>query len=370
MWYPGRRLAAPSRVGVSLWILPVVLVAGALMTSGCGQETPVLTSRFEAFGSQVDLSLVRVDVRLAREAAAAVERDFMLMQEAWNAWQPGPMGRVNLLLPKGEPFVAPPSVLPLVRLSQRYFDESGGLFNPAMGNLIELWGFQQETPECNPPPSDRSIERLVKAAPKMSDIEMRGLELRGNNPALKLDFGDLAKGHAIDLAIEHLRELGVRHALVQVGTDLRAIGDRSGQPWRIAIRRPSGSGVLAILPVRGDESVATTAAYDRNFIYGGVTYHNVLDPRTGRPAGETLAVTVAHGDATTAEAAATALFIAGPAEWPNVARAMGVRYVMLVDSRGTVHLNPAMHERIEMVDEDAVLAVTPPLEVAGDPPAG
>jgi thiamine biosynthesis lipoprotein len=349
-------------------MLSAVALAAALVIMGCRQETPVLTSRFQAFGSQVDLSLVRVDARLAREAAAAVERDFMLMQEAWNAWEPGPMGRVNLMLPKGEPFVAPPSVLPLVRLSQRYFDQSGGLFNPAMGHLIELWGFQRETPECQPPPSDRSIDRLVQAAPKMSDIQIRGLELKGDNPALMLDFGDLAKGHAIDLAIEHLRELGVRHALVQVGTDLRAIGDRSGQPWRIAIRRPSGSGVLAILPVRGDESVATAAAYDRNFLYAGATYHNILDPRTGRPADGAMAVTVAHGDAATAEAAATALFIAGPSDWPRVAQAMGVRYVMLVDSHGTVHLNPGMHERIEMVDQDAVLAVTAPLEPAAERP--
>ena len=332
-----------------------------LLLGGCRGETPVTTTRFNAFGSQVDLSLVGVNPGQAERAAAAIKQDFEFMHRAWHAWEPGPMGRINQLLPKGEPFVAPPSVMPLVRLSQRYAEQSGGLFNPAIGNLIDLWGFHSDSPECQPPPSQRSIERLVRANPQMSDIRIQGLELQGTNPALKLDFGPIAKGYAIDLAIDALRDLGVRHALVQIGGDLRAIGDRSGQPWRVAIRRPSGSGVLAILKIRGDESVGNAAAYERNFIYGGTTYHHILDPRTGWPAQDTLAVTVAHGDATTADAAATALFIAGPAHWHSVARAMGIRFVLLVDSKGALHMSPEMQARLEVMDASAEVRISQPL---------
>jgi FAD:protein FMN transferase len=344
-------------------LLSLGLIPGLLLL-GCRGDTPVTTTRFAAFGSTVDLSLVGVNPAQAQSASAAIKQDFELMQRAWNAWEPGPMGRVNQLLPKGEPFVAPPSILPLVRLSQRYAEQSGGLFNPAIGHLLELWGFQADNPECRPPPSRRSIERLVNANPTMSDIQVNGLELKGANPALRLDFGPIVKGYAIDLAIESVRELGVRDALVQIGGDLRAIGDRSGQPWRVAIRRPSGSGVLAILKTRGDEAVGTAAAYDHNFIYGGTTYHNIIDPRTGWPAPDTLAVTVAHGDATTADAAATALFIAGPEHWHAVAQAMGVRYVLLIDSRGTLYMSPEMEARLEIMDPAAEVRVSPPLSPA------
>ncbi len=332
-----------------------------LLLAGCRGETPATTTRFNAFGSPVDLSLLGVNPAQAQHAAAAIKQDFELMHRAWHAWEPGPLGRVNQLLPKGEPFVAPPSVMPLVRLSQLYAEQSGGLFNPAIGNLIDLWGFHSDSPECQPPPSRRAIERLVKANPQMSDVRIQGLELQGANSALKLDFGAIAKGYAIDLAIEALGELGVRDALVQIGGDLRAIGDRSGQPWRVAIRRASGSGVLAILKTRGDEGIATAAAADRNFIYGGTTYHHILDPRTGWPAQDTLAVTVAHGDATTADAAATALFVAGPEHWHAVAQAMGIRFVLLVDSSGTLHMSPEMQARLELMDPSAEVRVSPPL---------
>lgn len=347
-----------TRGGLSL----ALVLLGVLLVAGCRGETPVTTTRFSAFGSPVDLSLVGMSPAEAQRAAAAIKQDFELMHRAWHAWEPGPMGRVNQLLPKGEPFVAPPSVMPLVRLSQVYAEQSGGLFNPAIGHLVDLWGFHTDNPECQPPPSRRSIERLVKTNPQMADIQIAGLELRGANPGLKLDFGAIAKGYAIDLAIEALRERGVRSALVQIGGDLRAIGDRSGQPWRVAIRRASGSGVLAILKTRGDEAVATAAAYDRNFIYGGTTYHHILDPRTGWPAPDTLAVTVAHRDATTADAAATALFVAGPEQWHRVARAMGIRFVLLIDNRGSLHMNPEMQARLEVMDPSAEIRVSPPLE--------
>jgi thiamine biosynthesis lipoprotein len=206
----------------------------------------------------------------------------------------------------------------------------------------------------------------VEANPQISDLRLEGLELQGRNPAVLLDFGGMIRGYAVDLAIETLRGLGVRDAQVQVGSDLRAIGDRSGQPWRVPIRRASGSGVLGVLHLRGDEAVSSLYANDRTFVYGGATYHSILDPRTGWPARDTLAVTVAHRDATTASAAAAALFLAGPQRWHEVAGALGLRYVLLVDGRGAVQLSPEMRDRFDLVERSATLSVAPPL---GPPPA-
>jgi len=354
-----RRRRTPGATLRHVGPLLALLLGVALV--GCRGDTPVTTVRFNAFGTQVDLSLVGVSTAQAQQAAADIQHDFEFIDRAWHAWGPGPLERVNELLPAGEPFVAPPSIVPLVRLSQRYAEQSGGLFNPAMGRLMALWGFHTDSPECQPPPSQRSITRLVTANPRISDIRIQGLEMQGTNPDLQLDFGAIVKGYAVDLAMEVLRDLGVRDALVQVGGSLRAIGDRSGQPWRVPIRRAGGSGVLALLQARGDESVATAAAYDRNFIYGGVTYHNILDPRTGWPAQDTLAVTVAHRDATTADAAATALFIAGPEQWHTVAQAMGVRFVLIIDSHGTLHMSPEMQSRLEVMDANAEIRVGPPV---------
>ena len=171
---------------------------------------------------------------------------------------------------------------------------------------MHLWGFHTDSPECRPPPERVRIERLVAAAPRIGNLHVDGFLIRSDNPAVKLDFGAIAKGYGIDLAIAHLRELGISNAMVNAGGDMRAVGDRSGQPWRVAVRRPGG-GVLGVIMVSGDESLFTSAGNDRNFIYEGKTYHHIIDPRTGYPAEGTRSVTVAHTDATTADAAATAI---------------------------------------------------------------
>ncbi|WP_295405715.1 FAD:protein FMN transferase [uncultured Thiocystis sp.] len=346
-------------------MLLIVLIVLLALTA-CKDRSPVIVTRFTAFGTQVDVSLVGVGKAQAKQATDRIEQDFAYLERDWHAWNPGPMTRVNRLLATGQPFVAPPSMLPLVRLSKTLAARSDGLFNPAIGYLMELWGFQDDRLGSRPPPSPDRIARLVKANPTMAQIDIDGLDLRGHNAALSLDFNAIAKSHAIDLSIRQLMETGIDNALIQAGGHLRAIGDRAGQPWRIPIRRPNGSGVFAILPIRGNESVATIAEYDRNFLFEGTLYHDVIDPRTGSPAQETRAVTVIHDDATTAAAAATALFIAGPKDWHRIAVNMGVRDVLLMDRQGRVRMNPAMAERIERVDDQDEIVLSAPLQMTAE----
>jgi thiamine biosynthesis lipoprotein len=332
-----------------------------VLPSGCGSESPAITSRVTAFGDVVDVSLVSVEPQQAERAMALLEQEFATLDRDLNTWSDGQMARVNRLLPTGEAFEAPVSILPLVLLSQRYAELSNNLFNPAIGKLIALWGFNVEVPEGMRPPPEHAIQQLLQADPKMADVEVNILTLQGSNSALRLDFSPIVKAYAIDLAIAQLRALDIRNAQIKSGSDLRAIGSRGGQPWRIPIRRASGSGVFATLNVQGDESVVTRSAHDRDWIYDGVTYHHILDPRNGRPVRETQSVTVIHPEATVAAAAAVALFVAGPEAWHGVAEALGIRYAALVDDAGTVHLNPELLERITIIDRDASLELSPPL---------
>jgi thiamine biosynthesis lipoprotein len=90
----------------------------------------------------------------------------------------------------------------------------------------------------------------------------------------------------------------------------------------------------------------------------------MLDPRNGRPVRDTQAVTVIHPEAAVAAAAATALFVAGPDHWHEVAQALGLRYALLVDNDGTVHMNPALHERLRLVDNNIPVEISAPLTTA------
>jgi thiamine biosynthesis lipoprotein len=268
---------------------------------------------------------------------------------------------VNERLPNGQPFAAPPVVLSLIRAAMPLAERSDHLFNPALGKLQALWGFHSEPPDCKPPPPAKQIERLVKANPRLSDLALSDIRIKSNNALVQLDFGPFAKALAMDLVIGRLRAEGVRNALINAGGDVRAIGSRTGQPWRVPIRRGTGHGVLAMIEIRGDESLFTVAGHQRNFVYEGKTYHYLIDPRSGAPAEGTQSVTVMHQEAATAAAAAIALFIAGPEGWHGVAQRMGIHQVLLVDHLGTPHLSPAMAERLQLLDKGAPIELSAPL---------
>lgn len=356
------RSGRSARTGTARRLLMTALLAvfAATRLAGCSNtDTPVFTTQFIAFEVAVDLSIVGMGKDEAMLAAADVEHDFQFLGKSLHPWKPGPLVRVNELLATGEPFAAPPSLLPLLRQSQALAAQSDDLFNPAIGHLMRLWGFHTVEPECRPPPPAASIARLVKAAPKMSDLYLDGIMLQSNNPAAKLDFDAIAASYAIDLAIETLRGRGVRSAMINAGGNVRAIGGRAGRPWRVPIRRANGTRVLGIINVIGDASVFTSSDYHRNYLYAGRLYHNVIDPRTGYPAAGGHAVTVLHpGSAAFAAAAANALMVAGLERWEEIARRMGIRNALLIDDAGTIHMTPSMAERVELLDSASDVALS------------
>lgn len=338
-----------------------VILVSLLWLTGCEKTEPVFNSRFIAFGTINDVSIVGVTREQAMAAVAAVEADFQDMHETWHAWNPGPLTKTNELIEEGAAFAAPPSILALTRKAKHLASASEQLFNPAIGHLIKLWGFQADSTDGQQPPADEEIRKLVEKKPSMNDIRVDDHQISSSNPYVKLDYGAIGKGYGIDKAIERLKKMGIQNAIVNSGGDLRATGSRSGLPWRIAIRNPSGSGVLGFLHIKEDESIFTSGNYERNFLWEGKLYHHIIDPRTGYPAEGTASVTVIHSDATTADAAATALFVAGPEGWHRIARKMGIDYVLLIDTQGNIHMNPAMAKRVQFSKEQHSITLSSPL---------
>lgn len=334
-----------------LYLIPLIFLL--LLTSSCQQAPREYKQTLLVFGTLVNITLLNVDPKLARKCVDQIRKDLDFMHKAWHAWKPGPMGRTNILLATGGWFSADPSVVPLIKRGIELSRITNNLFNPAIGKLIGLWGFHQDDAPKGPPPPKKDVEKLLAQHPRMSDIEIDGLRMRSRNPAVQLDFGAMAKGYAVDKMIHYLRTQGVHNAIINAGGDLKVIGSHGDRPWRIGIRHPRKKGkVLAALDAYDGESVFTSGDYERYYIYKGQRYDHIIDPRTGYPADQITSATVILGNAAAADAAATALFVAGPNGWQTIARKMHLRYVMLVDKKGRIIMTPAMAKRITLIDTD------------------
>lgn len=333
------------------------------LASGCDSTTPAPAKKPKpaaptykhsifTFGTLVDVSIYGVDLQTAERAFEQLEMDFRYMHDTWHPWQRSALSRNNLLIATTEWFSDAPSVRPLIEKAREFAIQSDHLFNPAIGKLIDLWGFKNAEHDSGIPPDAKEIEALVALNPRMDDLELREIQMRSHNPAVLIDLGGFAKGYGINRAMETLKTVGIDNAVINAGGDLKVIGRHGNRPWRIGIRHPrQQDSVLAYINVEGEESVFTSGDYERYFMYQGKRYHHIIDPRNGYPATGAQSVTVIHADAALADAAATALFVAGPSEWQRIAESMGVDYVLLVDVNGELHMTPQMQQKIHRIDK-------------------
>jgi thiamine biosynthesis lipoprotein len=330
-----------------LCVVTVALLAASL--AGCQRDMEHSTQLY-VFGTLVEVKLWGATAEQANQAFGELQQLFRRLHRGLHAWEPGPLTAVNQAFAAGESAGADEHIVEMVRRSQELERRSGGRFNPAIGALIRLWGFHtSDYPVTGPPPTSAEIDRILQQRPSSREIVIDGQLLRTDNSAVQLDFGGIAKGYAVDLAVQSLRARGIENAIVNAGGDLRAIGRHGERPWRVAVRKPGG-GVIGAVEVRGDESLFTSGNYERFRQDATERYPHILDPRSGWPVEHVASVTVIAAEGVLADAAATALVVAGLDEWPGVAAALGLDQVMVIDEDGTVFLTPAMEQRVRFTE--------------------
>ncbi|MDR9498006.1 MAG: FAD:protein FMN transferase [Hydrogenovibrio sp.] len=333
----------------------LIALTGSLLFA-CQAPTQTHQTRFPVFGTVVSLTANETDRQTAQSVFSQIEQRFHAMHKDWHAWnQSGQLHRINQAIARGEPIEVPPLFKRFILKTQALSKASDALFDPAIGSLIALWGFHSEHWE-GPPPSKAERQAWLKTRPRITDLWFEGLTLHSRNPAVQLDFGGNAKGLALDLAAERFKAAGIDNAVINIGGDLRILGQRDPQTyqaWSIGVQDPADpTQALASITVEGDESLVTSGTYQRAYQWQGQTFSHILNPNTAAPTDYFASVTVAHPDATTADSAATALMVAGPSQWQRIADRMGIKQAFVVAPDGRCFATPAMAERLHMVQCD------------------
>jgi len=233
----------------------------------------------------------------------------------------------------------------LIDAAMKFSQITEGAFDPALGNLIKLWGFDRLAEKVpTKVPSQSEIDEILKHCGVVRvelDSRTRRIKL---NDGVKLDLGGIAKGYALDRAYQIAKEIDPKcTGFIEAGGDIRILGPKFGsRPWVIGVRDPRKSDSAIGYLYLTEGAVATSGDYERYFIVDGVRYHHIFDPKTGYPSRGAQSVTVIARDATTADVLSTAGFVKAQ-EWEYVVleypRLGGS--VLLVDGDGTIHRSPS-----------------------------
>jgi thiamine biosynthesis lipoprotein len=368
----------------------VALIFSLVLLTGCAKE-PLYQEQGYVFGTLVEVTVYGAEEARAKQGITNVMHEFQRLHDLLHAWKPSELSELNHAIARGESKAVSPELAAMLQDAASVSAQSEGAFNPAIGGLIQAWGFQADDFKAVLP-DEQKIAAWVKANPQMSDLIFfpspqrgEGLGERGGgvkvtlspspspasgggelvgsrNRAVQLDLGGYAKGYALDRAAVILKQQGIHNALINIGGNVLALGAHGKRPWRVGIQHPRKPGALATLELRDGEAVGTSGDYQRYFEVNGQRYCHLIDPRSGQSAQGVQAVTIitqgAHAGLSS-DASSKPVFISGVAGWREAAAKMQLENALLIDAQGIVHLTPAMQKRLEFTDSQTVRSVAP-----------
>ena len=183
-------------------------------------------------------------------AVAAVEVAFAAVQEVHRLMSfhelESDVSRINMARAR-ETVVVSPHTHRVLQFAREVSAASSGVFDVTIGDSLVRHGF---------------LPALGAHESQPREAIWRDLELLAGNTvrwrrAGRIDLGGIAKGYAVDMAIENLQSCGATSGLVNAGGDLRMFGE----PQPVHVRLPDAPGRLVPLGLFADCALATSAAY-------------------------------------------------------------------------------------------------------------
>ncbi len=286
---------------------------------------PTMGTRWSA---SVDASEAVDMAALSKHIVAAVEQ----IDEQMSPWKPdSDLLRLNRA-PVDAWVELPAEMLEVLACALDIHRLSAGAFDPGVGALVDAWGFGavRDAPDAG---AIRSA-RQVATRPTHERLELDRPAGRACKRApLQLDLCGIAKGYAVDRMADMLQQHGVLHALVALDGELRAVGSQaSGAPWAVALEQPEAGrrAVHGVIELQ-DLAVATSGDYRRYLQVGDARLAHTMDARRAAPVNNGVAsVTVMARTCIHADAWATALLVAGPAQGLAMAQRMGLEALFLL----------------------------------------
>ena len=259
-------------------------------------------------GTRCTVELWADDVAKGEAAIASVFSDMRNVDAMMSVYKPeSELSRVNAEGAR-HPVAVSPELFDVIAISLQYSRLSKGVFDVTYASVGYLYDYRKHVH-----PDDAAI------AAALPGIDYRHVKLDAaahtvafERPGMRIDLGGIAKGYSVDRGIDILKRAGYTRAMVNAGGDSRIIGDRFGKPWVIGIRDPNNRDKVVMRIPLEDSAFSTSGDYERFFDEGGVRYHHIIDPKTGKSPHSVRSATIIASTATRTDGLSKTVFILGP----------------------------------------------------------
>lgn len=335
---------------VGLGFISAVL-ASALMMGSLGVIFPqiavrdgMVTGNHLAMDTNVTIKVPadnEEEIQRAREAIRDALREIDRIEELMSTETPVSMALSCLYRPRSQVYILNNSETQWVQLSSeviyvlkqasRFSIMTDGHFDVTIKPLVDFW--MKEVLDSGKMPTGSELSQYLELVDYGNlVIDEENSRARFVSEGMQVTLGGIAKGYAVDRACEVLQGRGITEALVDIGGDIRTIGERS---WTIGIADPRAQGeMLGVIRLQ-NMAVATSGDYERYHLIGAERVHHIISPKTGEPARASMSVTIVADDCLTADALSTGVFVMGPEAGELLLDSIGVGG-LIVDAQGQI----------------------------------
>lgn len=289
-------------------LIPVLLLllGGILFLARSGPRQLEMTRTELLMDTLIEIRVFGPERQQLEEAVEAAFAEMRRLDRLLSSYRPD--SEIARLSAASEPLRLSRETVELLRLGQEVARRSEGAFALGLGRLKRIWALDTDDPRI---PDQVELQRALRGTGPDS-LRIVGREVSKADPDLLIDLGGIAKGYAVDRALQVLAAKGIASAAVNAGGDIGLLGQHNDRPWIIGIQHPRQAEEVLVRLQVSDRAVVSSGDYERYFVQDGVRYHHLLDPVDGRPSRGCQSVTVIAADAARADALATAAFVMGP----------------------------------------------------------
>ena len=251
-----------------------------------------------------------LDGKNADGALKAVNEAFAEVMGLANLYDPtSEISRLNASAHQ-EPFICSPEMYALLKESRKAYIQSSGSFDISVKPLMDLWGFYRKQGKIPPESDIAKAKRLCGLDKVVFNDEKRTVSFPKKGMAV--DLGGIAKGFALDLAVEKLiqKNISIKRGTINLGGNIYLLGKE--QIYRIGIKDPSNPDkIKEIVTLQAPGAVSSSGDYERFVTLEGKKFGHIIDPVTGVPASRSYAATVFSKSGISADWMSTALYLKG-----------------------------------------------------------
>jgi thiamine biosynthesis lipoprotein len=209
------------------------------------------------------------------------------------------------------PVVVEPGLFHLLEISVRRSEETDGAFDITVGPLMKSWGFFRGRGRL--PTRAEISQALERVGYQHLKLDAERRTIKFDESGVEIDLGGIAKGYAVDRAVDILRSNGITSALVSSGTSsIYALGSPPGsRGWKISVRDPYDAHKAGDVFHLQNYSVSISGSYEKFFKIAGKSYCHIMDPQSGWPVPDMLSTVVLGPTGTDTDGRSAGFFVMG-----------------------------------------------------------